>query len=249
MNEDQLRTEAETILNFFNEELGMICHGDQVLMPGPYVDGFRIIPWMRENNLSWREVEWAGFFVRQVAQIHFQEHPELGIVPFTQGKLYRLKGKFLWDIRLHAESKIIVILTDAASFERDIFDNNGLGIIILHAEFEPDDDGSFRQFITELKGGESDYEARRRAEGAPIRTRKKGFFLWWGQAIFITPDDINDYGTQSWLCGNFQVNMRNSDDRPRNAKYFLNLDDLPPGKEILRMNFNLDPTDYGEYFE
>lgn len=244
-----IKSEAETILNFFKEQLGMTREGDEI-RPGYYVDGLEAAKWMDKRGIpSWKEVEWPGFFIKHIAQDYFGQHSELGLRPFKEGKKYRLMGDYLWDIRFHdVEKDPIIILTDANDFERDIRINNGIGIIILNASVTPDKDDKYRKAIEELKGGPSKYEQRRRLEGAPIRTRKAGFFGLWAATYFILPKDITG-DTETWLMSNFQKNMRNSDDKPRNPKYFIYMENIPDEKEVARVNLNMDPKDFKEYFK
>jgi len=243
-----LQDEAEAILKFFKDELGMFREGKEI-HPGSSIDCFNAAKWMIENEIpSWKEVEWPGFFVKHIAQDHFQQHPESNLKSHTVGKIYRLKGDYLWDIRFHDVDKgSIIILTDVRGFEQDIQENNGIGIIILNALVISDEDDVCRKKIEELKGGPSEYELKRRMEGIRPRMRKKSFFLLYGIAYFISPEDIIG-DTDTWLMSNFQKNMRNSDNKPRNAKYIIDMDNVPDEKIIVKSNFNMDPEDYKEFF-
>lgn len=243
-----IKSEAEEILDFFSNELGMTIEGEAI-RPGLYVDGLKAADWMQKRNIpSWKELEWPGFFIKHIAQDFFENHKKSKIKPFTEGKKYRLKGEYLWDIRFHDVDKDpLIILIDASDFENDIKQYNGMGIIIINAVVIPDKDDKFRLEIEEMKGGLSEYEKKRRAEGIEPRQRKAGFYAYWGIAYFISPEDILG-NTDTWLMSNFQKNMRNSDDKPRNAKYIIDMENVPDEKIIAKSNFNMDPEDYKEFF-
>lgn len=243
-----VKSEAEEILNFFSNELGMVQEGNEI-RPGLYVDGIKAARWMQEKNIpSWKELEWPGFFIKHVAQDHFENNEASDINPLTEGKKYRIKGDYLWDIRFHDVNKDpMIILTDATDFENDVRTNNGMGVVIINSLVIPDEDDSFRLAIEKMKGGPSDYEIKRREEGVSPRRRKAGFWAYWGIAIFIKPEDIIG-NSETWLIGTFQNTMRNSDDKPRGAKYIIDMVNLPDDKEVGRKNFNMDPDDFDDYF-
>jgi len=241
-----IKNEAEIILNFLKEEFGMTREVGYI-HPGYYIDGWYAINWMKDMGFTtWRQIEWTGYFIRHLAQEHFLENPEFNIKPITEARKYRLLGKHLWDLRFNNYTEKLIPLTDARNLEQNIIKHKGIGIIVINAMINPDTDDSFRLAVEELKGGPSPYEERRREEGAPIRPRKKGFFALWGCAYFIKPEDITG-DTETWLLSNFQKNMRNSDNKLRNAKYAIDRDNIPDEKEVARINFNMDPEEFKKF--
>lgn len=148
----EFEKEARDILEYYNRELGMSFEGKETI-PGYYVDGIKAVDWMRANNIpSWKELEWPGFFVRHIAQDYFQNNPQYGLHPETDRKKYRLRGKYLWDIRFHnVESGNEIILTNAVDFEQTVIQNNGIGIVVLFAAVNADTTDEFRELNLPLR--------------------------------------------------------------------------------------------------
>ncbi len=239
-----IKDEAEAILDFFHDEMGQSDDGQR---PGYYIDGKNALTWMEANiGAYFAEVEWAGYFIKFIAQSHFENTGLLA--KESVGKSHLLRGeKITWDIRIHdVENNPIVILNHVNELENAINKDGSRGIIVLHAHYDLDDDtGNFQLFQEKMKGGKSPVELRYRKEGRPTRRRKTGFILYYGQAILITQQDIDD--PPLWLSS--YRPGRNSDKKPRKPKYLIDLENLDVQGEITRKNFNLDRDEFAEYFE
>lgn len=240
-----VKIEAEAILKAFQRDLGMrIVPGDRIY-PGPKIDGYKAIEWMQENNYSWRDVEWGGFFVKHLAQSFIDNIPDYPLEKFTRQRKYFLKGHHVWDVRLHNfEQGLPVILTDVKGLEDDLQQFGGMGIVVLFSEPEPDLNYEFLVWHDNLKGNPTDYTIRvREFEGKPPRTRKKGYFVIEGRAFYLTKRDIDQGLIDGWMSDNFQASMRNSNTMPRKPKYILHVDDVPNEFVVAWVNFNIDPEE------
>ncbi len=243
--------EAKAILDAFRNEWGMtVVPGDRI-DPGPYIEGIKALQWLKDHfGKNFGEVEWAGFYVKRLAQCFCNNIPNFPLKPNDDGKNYRVTGEYLWDVRFHTNegAEDLIPFRDIYGFNMDLEEWGGIGLIVLHCETTPDKDQSLLHFQEQLVGEISDYTRRvRLEEGKPPRTRKQGFFVLWGDAYYLTMEDFQNGYKQGWLSSNFQEDWRNSDKMPRHPKYFLDLDEIPPERLIYKVNFNVDPVENPDF--
>lgn len=180
---------------------------------------------MKANDWPhWRQSEWPGFYFEYresaLRKPEFQRGPRYGNVTFD------LQSKLVWDLKVHVGDGGMVPLNDQEAVRDCIKENGFLGWMILTgaATYASDED---REWHTKFKGGLSAYSISNHAAGKPKR-RIKGTF---------TPDKIIAFGitgldaleralTEGWLVG-FQEGMKNSNGKPRRAKYMANLNAVP----------------------
>ena len=121
-----------------------------------------------------------------------------------------------------------MILNDQKAVKECASNEGGVGFIIVSGETTYDDEqSSFKIWHDTLKGGTSAYEKERVKRGAPSRRRKVSFkpsklhSIW-----FDNLNEINLAVEAGWLKS-FQTGMRNSNSKPRPAKFMLNLNQIP----------------------
>jgi len=212
------KEEAKKIVDLIFEELGTagITRG-----PVPYVDGRYAIQEMKEKELpSWKENEWQGYYLKHlVRELCDEKCP--GIESYTEGKNYLVKGEYLWDVRNKtADEEIPTILFSNQVMNKFLDEFGGIGVIIADSVAYSDENGDFRRWHEELKGGESEYTKKRKAEGRPPRKMKTAFVIIKVGAYYFTEDDFKKGVAQGWLDRSFQRNMRQFNGSSRGGKCF-----------------------------
>lgn len=199
-----------------------------------HIDGRRAIRAMKKHDSNnWRQMEWIGFYVEEVAQAGF----DCGKGPTIDNTTFDLGRENVWDFKAHTthnqsgKKRYQMYLNSANSME-ELIERDGLGFIIVHGDAEYDEDDSFYHWHQELKGGPSEYTKKRRERGAPSRTRKKAFDVDRVTAHYFDSIDALDEAIDSgWLRRTGQG--RNCDGSSRTDKYMLKPHKVPSSATIV----------------
>lgn len=249
MTDRSPKEEAEKLIDLLFEEFGNPLLYSRTEDPNRtviHVDGKKAIKWMKNENLpGWREVEWAGFYIRHKLQRLCKEKRPEDFTPIIDRKQYRVKGKYLWDIRVRSiERKPKIILNSVINFEKLIQENNGIGLIIPNATmFYDTNEHAFRKWQEKIKGKSSNYVLQSETVGRPPRLRKTGFIITRVFAYYLSEDSINQGLNESWMRNDFQKGMKNADGTLRTPKYIINLKKTPVEYLLMNRNFNSDPQE------
>jgi hypothetical protein len=213
---------------------------DQLIKVLPkYVDGKKAILEMKDGgSRNWRQMEWIGFW--------FEFFLEQNLIPILGGARgptfgttqFDFKKKFVWDLKAHPSGSKNLILNDQIAIRNCIESEHGLGFIIISGIAKYDSNGGFKNWHDNLKGGTSTYEKERVARGASSRRRKISFepkklhALW-----FDDISEINSAVKDGWLKS-FQTDMKNSNGKPRPAKFQFNLGKVSENNMIAEAEIN-----------
>jgi hypothetical protein len=204
-----------------------------------FVDGKKAILEMRAGgSRNWRQMEWIGFWFE-----FFLEQNLIPILGGTRGPTFGttqfdFKKKFVWDLKAHPSASKNLILNDQIAIRNCIESEHGLGFIIISGIAKYDSNGGFKKWHDNLKGGTSTYEKKRVERGASSRRRKISFepenlhALW-----FDDIGEINSAVKDGWLKS-FQTDMKNSNGKPRPAKFQFNLGRVPKNNMIAEVKIN-----------
>lgn len=231
------RKEARLIVQSVLDEFGKSGTRSQ---EGLHVDGRKAILEMKKRNWNWREVEWPGFYLkRKIPEICIEKY-ETQFQERNIGKLYLLKGTYIWDIRFNALGKTQdnIPFMSKDNIDGIIEEYGGLGLIVVDAEVDSDDDWSFYRWLQEKKGVSS-YELERERNGRAPRKRKKGFRIRQIHAYYFPEEHIHRGPREGWINPNFQRDYRQPGGEPRAGKYQMYLGRIP-------RNFKLDKWDLSE---
>lgn len=185
-------------------------------------NGKSVIMEMKEAEFPhWRQMEWIGFYfqylcAKQLSGIMQIPGPMYGRVEFD-GFL-----DIPWDFKAHAmnTSSHQIIVNDSEAISEGIKQYGCVGLILAMGKVEYNDENrTFQQWHSILKGGISDYEKERIKRGAWSRLRKVSFELQQISFIQLTDDTLIK-------SGSFQSDFRNSNGRPRRSKVLLDLEKL-----------------------
>ncbi len=191
------------------------------------------------------QLEWQGFYFEERARSILRDTIGGDLGPRFGRTTFDYERTRVWDFKAHTafsrsgSPKHQSILNDCEAVETCLLGRGGVGWVIAVGEATWDEDGSVRRFQQELQGGESAYTRQRRAEGRPSRVRKQSFRLKRLIAIeFGSPGELERALEQGWMDGNMQRGMRNSNGRPRRAKYRLHLQrwndaGMPFGRQVV----------------
>jgi len=213
---------------------------DQLIKVLPrFIDGKKAILEMKDGgSRNWRQMEWIGFWFE-----FFLEQNLIPILGGTRGPTFGttqfdFKKKFVWDLKAHPSGSKNLILNDQIAIRNCIESEHGLGFIIISGRAKYDSNGAFKTWHDNLKGGTSAYEKERVARGASSRRRKISFepenlnALW-----FDDIGEINSAVKDGWLKS-FQTNMKNSNGKPRPAKFQFNLESVSKNYMIAEVEIN-----------
>jgi len=204
-----------------------------------FVDGKTAILEMKDGgSRNWRQMEWIGFW--------FEFFLEQNLIPILGGAKgptfgttqFDFKKKFVWDLKAHPSGSKNLILNDQIAIRNCIESEHGLGFIIISGLAKYDSEGVFKSWHDNLKGGTSAYEKDRVARGASSRRRKISFepenlhALW-----FDNIGEINSAVKDGWLKS-FQTNMKNSNGKPRPAKFLFDLGGVSKDNLIAEAKIN-----------
>jgi hypothetical protein len=213
---------------------------DQLIKVLPrFVDGKKAILEMRDGgSRNWRQMEWIGFWFE-----FFLENNLIPILGGTRGPTFGttqfdFKKKYVWDLKAHPVGAKNLILNDQIAIKNCIKSEEGLGFIIISGTTKYDSESNFKNWHDNLKGGTSRYEKSRVERGAPSRRRKISFEPEKLQALwFDNIGEINSAVQNGWLKS-FQTGMRNSNSKPRPAKFIFNLDQVSKSNMIAQVEIN-----------
>jgi hypothetical protein len=205
-----------------------------------FVDGKNAILEMKDGgSRNWRQMEWIGFWFE-----FFLEKNLIPVLGGTRGPSFGttqfdFKKKFVWDLKAHPLGTKNLILNDQNAIKKCIQSENGIGFIIISGVAKYDNGKSeFKRWHDNLKGETSTYEKERVARGAPSRRRKISFEPEGLNAIWFDDiGEINSAISDGWLKS-FQNNMKNSNGKPRPAKFQFNLDEVPKNNKIAELKIN-----------
>jgi hypothetical protein len=221
--------EAEKIVDLLFEEFGnpsLRSDPEDFTREVVYVDGMTALEWMKEEKLpGWRDVEWAGYYVRHKLRYLCEENYPMHFKSHIQGRQIRIMGKYLWDIRFrNSDTKPNVVLNDLNIFNDLVRENDGIGLIVLNAHVSYEDDRQlFKKYQDELKETPSEYDLESETIGRPPKLRKTGFYVRRVFAYYFPEDNIFTGLHQWWMDNTYQKGWKNADGSLRNPKYTIDL--------------------------
>lgn len=204
----------------------------------PDWDGKKCILELKDADYNRKQMEWIGWYLEYIGRKVLFENYGGAIGPMYGRTTLDYKNKFVWDFKAHpinSSSHPKAIMNDCEAVNKCIEENNGIGFITALGEAEyNDDDGTFRDWHTGLKGGKSAYVKYRIARGAPSRKRKVAFKVKDYLLLFIDSKSSLELAiSEGWLSGDAQIGWRNSNGNPRRAKYQINFNLIPDRVKIL----------------
>lgn len=189
------------------------------------IDAREAIESMRSGgSRHWRQMEWIGFYPEFLFETVIA--PDIGAAPGPRyGNMnFDIRRKYVWDLKSHATGvSSWAPLNDVEAVTQCLLDHGGLGFIVLSGSCLYDDDGSFKRWHEQLKGGPSEYSKRIASRGASSRRRKVSYSPDRLVVFrFNSADELARARREGWIKG-FQEGMRNSNDRSRRAKIMVDL--------------------------
>ena len=174
---------------------------------------------LKEADYNWRQMEWWAFYFEYKVKILLKDVCSIPGDRFDRVE-FDLKTQINWDIKARAikSDDRRVILNDQSAMEQSIHAHGYHGEIIGLCDVEYNDiTRSFQNWHTELKGGLSDYEKRRRKEPTSFsRYRKTSAELMEIVYVVFKLDDLEKLDVMN--------QGRNSNGQPRRPKYSLHLE-------------------------
>jgi len=197
-------------------------------------DGRTSILTMKDDNYPhWRQMEWIGFYFQYLC-----DNILASIGMKTPGNKYGRTDfdgfwKIDWDFKSHpihnkdGKESTTLIANDLEATTKTIeqFGCTGLIVACGEASFDNPDTMPFREWLTDLKGGESDYSLENRKRGAKMRLYKTDFLLKYINIYLLDKESIDKQHL-------FQKGMRNSNGKPRRDKLSIDLTTITPVKRI-----------------
>ncbi|GMO62569.1 MAG: hypothetical protein Ta2D_09080 [Rickettsiales bacterium] len=182
-------------------------------------DGRESILELKQADYNWRQMEWIGWYFEYKAKQILKND-------FAQGDKYEnitfdLKKTINWDLKSSAikTDNHKIILNDKIAMDLSIKEHKYHGeIIALCDVMYNDDNRTFQQWHTELKGGKSDYEKDREQRTSVSRYRKTQATLTEILLLVIQEKDLDNLLIMK--------QGRNSDGNPRNEKYMIDLEKI-----------------------
>jgi hypothetical protein len=176
------------------------------------------------GSRNWKQMEWIGFYPefwfenRLSISLDASHGPRFGNMTFD------IKRRYVWDLKAHSTGGSgWAPLNDIEAIRACIDRFDGVGFLVISGPCTYDEDGSFKAWHDELKGGQSDYSRRIADRGARSRRRKTSFSPDHLIAFrFSTQDQLDQAMTEGWVKG-FQEGMRNSNDTERRKKVMVDL--------------------------
>lgn len=183
-------------------------------------DGKKAILELKEADFQWRQMEWIGWYFEFHA-LRCAREATFTVPGTTYGHTsFDATKRINWDFKAHAiKSHTHTLITnDVSATDASIREHgaHGLAIALLDVTYN-DDERTFQNWHTELKGGKSAYELEREARTAVSRYRKRDALL--SEIVFV---EITDPMVQ---CG-IHRQGRNSNGKPRPTKYSVDLESL-----------------------
>ncbi len=190
-------------------------------------DGKECIEYLKKHDYHWRQMEWIGFYFEFRAKQILASTMGGGVGP-TIGNVtidYAIRNE-PWDFKAHPEKPDggWMYLNDVEAVDTCALHLGGIGWVIAVGRASYDTDGSFKAWHDGLKGKRSRYEVERIARGAPSRRRKRSFeCTHFVVAKVTTPEGIRGAIQDKLLTAGMQSGQRNSNGRPRRAKYGIHM--------------------------
>jgi len=185
-----------------------------------HLDGKACVLELKEANYNWRQMEWWSFYFEYKAKILLASH--FSFPGNRYGRVsFDLKGSINWDLKAKAikSDSHSIILNDKSAMEQSVEEFGYHGEIILLCDVEyNDNDRSFQQWHTELKGGKSKYEKAREARTSVSRYRKTQAELADIVILIFNATDLDLLATHR--------QGRNSNGKSRRPKYELDLEKI-----------------------
>jgi hypothetical protein len=202
------------------EEFIKIALVAKPLLPEKITGQEAILAMKDGGSRNWRQMEWIGWWFEYFVETEIK--PRIGntLGPKYGNTTFDFKLNHVWDLKAHPEHKNDLLLNDQVAIKNCARENNGVGFIIVEGEVDYDDDNeTFKNWHDQLKGKQTKYVQERIARNAPSRRRKASFKPTSIVGIWLpSVEGIAKGIKDGWIAG-FQENMRNSDGKPRNAKF------------------------------
>ena len=181
-------------------------------------DGKTAISEMKKFDYNWKQMEWIGFYfqllVKRAGAQHGFKMPGRRLI---SGDFDATFNGFDWDLKAHStqnadgKPQFVSILNDIAAIDVALLEKGRVFIAVAEGKAIYDVDGTFHAWHEALKGPASRYVLEGQATGRRSRVRKSGFTL----------EAIKVYELESTKDLGFMNQGRNSNGRPRPAKYTL----------------------------
>jgi len=134
-----------------------------------FYNGMSCILELKQANYNWKQLEWLGFYFEYKSKnilSNFNIGDTFGNVTFD------FKVSFNWDLKASSNSTTTVILNDKVGMDHSLKKYGSHGEVIARFDVEYDNDGSFKEWHSNLKGGKSKYELKREIRTDKSRLRK-----------------------------------------------------------------------------
>ena len=168
-----------------------------------HLDGKECILELKEANYQWKQMEWIGWYIEyKLKKILFnhlggEDGPKFGNTQFDYFK------ENPWDFKAHivnSSSHPWIILNDCEAVDLCSEKYNGIGYFIVSGKAVYDDDGSFKEWHSKLKGKTSDYVKQRIKRGAKSRMRKKAFVIENYSLLWLNKQLFSDGISEGWIA-------------------------------------------------
>ena len=180
-------------------------------------DGKQSVLELKAADYNWRQMEWWAFYFEYKFRALFSNRLTIPGERFDRVQ-FDLKGEINWDLKAKAITlgDNNVILNDKTSMENSIARHGYHGEIIGLCDVEYDDEARrFQHWHTQLKGGLSTYEKKRKSRTSTSRRRKKSAAL--KEVVFVIFEEHDLPKLLTMKQG------RNSNGLPRPEKYMLDM--------------------------
>ena len=197
-------------------------------------DGKKSILEMKEGGSKhWRQTEWQGWYFQYLCESLFE-----GILDMPGKKYGNTEfdafSEISWDFKSHASNAksrdVICNATEATLKTIDDYGYYGIILAVGVAKYN-DEDGTFRRWHEELKGGISKYTQERIKRGAKSKTRKTKFVLSEIRYVCFDLEALQQCGKS------FQEGFRNANGSPRRPKVAIKTRQIPDDVFIVREVF------------
>ncbi len=193
-------------------------------------DGREAILQLKAADFQWKQMEWIGHYFEHLCQSRL--HPPLNF-PGPKYRNTKFDGfwQIPWDFKAHSSVNYKgnvqhgVIINDQNAVLRAIEDYKSVGLIIAIGQARFNDiDRSFQRWHSQLKGGKSKYERERIERNARSRIRK----------VSIKIERFCVFEIDNSMVKLLKIHRqgRNSNGRPRPAKFQFDIRDIEPIGEV-----------------
>ena len=252
------KEEAEIILKEMLDDFGSLRRKDG---PRITVNKNNVLPYMKEKKWSYNEMDWPAYYVKYrtielCSEIYPKNFSKFSLDSMNAKRLQMLKGNYLWDIcfspikqdsdpdDLSIYPKEIV-LNDVNIINKILQIDEGLGVIVVDAFCEFDEDDSLKEWQDGFRGIESEYDKEIALdEDRLFIIRKKSFTIKRVFAFYFPKKVFSEGINEGWLTDNWLEDYRQPDNIKRKDKYLFYFDKVPNEYKLLVMNFNHDREDF-----